>query len=95
MTPAHDTESVESLREQVAALRRQVTEQSESAMTYRAEAWFLKKEVAELRKGNWSAANEQRFQCLQNKVNRQRAAINKIQRRGWEPKYIIFEESLI
>lgn len=78
--------------ERVHYLERQLKEARQQMIEYRAKSYWLDNEVKALRKKNRQEADDCRFAYWQGKVERQRQAINAIQKKGWMPTLIIRED---
>lgn len=78
--------------ERVHYLERQLKEARQQVSEYRSKSYWLDHEVQALRNKNRMKADEARFAYYQGKVERQRAAIQAIQKKGWMPVLIIREE---
>jgi len=75
-----------SLEEQIIALR--------TALEHaRSENYCLRAAIERVSKGEWDQALALGHPSLVHKIERQRWAINAIQWRGWEPEYVIHEQS--
>lgn len=79
-------------QERVHYLERQLKEANERWRDSSSKAYWLEYEVKALRNKNHKAADEARFAYLLGKIDRQRKAIQAIQKKGWMPVLIIKEE---
>jgi len=59
----------------------------------RSENYVLRAAIDRVSKGEWEEALALGHSSLMHKIQRQRWAINAIQWRGWEPEYVIDEQT--
>jgi hypothetical protein len=77
----------------IKSLERQLRDAHERWSDKYNQAYYLELQLKAADTGNLEQALEFRTAYLQGKIDRQRRAIDRIQRKGWQPSFIIEEEA--